>query len=276
MTTRLYWTAAATPSGAGILVCSLIRPWWTTGPTCSPPTDRQALSRGSRACRAASSRARTPTPPSGPTARGRAAPGTPRRPRRDRAARCRRTDTLPGTCRGRRRVKADDVVLGRDPLGQPGRDESGERQATAAGAAGVDQQRALVLLGGVRDTGQREGDLLPARLPVVERHLERRALELGIVGGAALLPAGFRSAKGSCGVRCARLGGHGRKAPGQHDGGAAQHGCACSHGVLPRRRGIGPRGSRSSPIRPGKRLWKNVFCQDLTRLGREMRSNAPT
>ncbi len=175
------------------------------------------------------------------------------------------------------RVEADDVVLGGHLRRQRGRHEPGERQPAAAGAAGVHQQGALERVGGVRDAGQGQRDPLPARTRVVEGDLQGGALERRVVLRGALLPVRARGGRGLRVRRGAGLGGDGRDGPGGDDGGAAQHGCALSHGVLPGlagRSGRGPRGARSSPDRPGERHRKNAGRRYMTRLGRRMPSNA--
>src|SRR5690606_7290788 len=112
------------------------------------------------------------------------------------------------------RVEADHVVLRGHLLGQRRGDEPGERPATAAGPARVDQQGPLVRRRGVRHAGQRERDRAPARIRVVQRHLDGRALEPRVVLGGALLPGGRRGGDGggAGGRRGAGRGGQGRQA----------------------------------------------------------------
>src|SRR5690606_17366139 len=101
-----------------------------------------------------------------------------------------------------------------DLLRQRRGDEPGERQPAAARTARVHQQRALVLLRGVRDARQRQRDRAAGGVGVVQRHLDGRALERRVVVGGALLPGRGGGAERLRGVRGAGLGGHGREARG--------------------------------------------------------------
>ena len=125
------------------------------------------------------------------------------------------------------RVEADHVVLSGHLLRQRSGDEAGERQSAAAGAAGVDQQRALGLLRGVLDTRHGDGDLLAVGLGVVQGGFHRGALKLRVVLGPAVFPlqAGARGLGRTAGRalfagRCRKC----RDRPGQCQYGGAVNG----------------------------------------------------
>lgn len=124
-------------------------------------------------------------------------------------------------------IEADHVVLGGHVLGQRGGDVPGQGAAAAAGAARVDQQRALGAGGRVGDPGQGECDLPAAGTVVVEGDLERGALERRIAGGRAVRPlqGGGRGRGGGRGGgrdRARERGGDGGDR--QQDGGALLQG----------------------------------------------------
>ncbi len=143
------------------------------------------------------------------------------------------------------RVEADHVVLGGDLLRQRGRQEPGHRQTAAAGAARVDQQRALEGLRGVRDAGQSERDLTARRAAVVQRCADLRALERRVAVGRTVGPlrlrGGRRARRGGCGRR--GRGGQ-QTCHGRTDG--DQNSCTFRHGAS---RGDGARRGITGPRR---------------------------